>query len=51
MSKNGLNMFKHGFRQVLAIFQDPKIQKYQKLIKKQKTKIWEYYHDAEVGKN
>ena len=51
MSKHGLNLFKHGFRQVLAIFQDPKIPKSQKLIKNQKTKVWEYYHDAQVGKN
>ena len=44
-------MFKHGFRHVWAIFQDPKIQKSKKLIKNQKTKIREYYPDAEVGKN
>ena len=51
MFKHGLNMFKQGFRQVLAIFQNPTIQKSQKLIQNQKTKIQEYYHDAEVGKN
>ena len=51
MFKHALNMFKHCFRQVLAIFQDPKLQKSQKLIKNKKTKIREYYHDAEIGKN
>ena len=51
MSKHGLNLFKHGFRQVSAIFQDPKIKKSQKLHKNQKTKMGEYYHAAEVGKN
>ena len=44
-------MFKHGFRQVPAIFQDLKIPKSQKLIKNQETKVQEYYHDAEAGKN
>ena len=42
MFKHGLNMLKQGFRQVLAIFQNPKIQKYQKLIKNQKTKAQDY---------
>ena len=51
MFKHELNLFKHLFRQVPAIFQDPKIQKSYKLIKNQKTKIWEYYRDAEVSKN
>ena len=51
MFKHELNLFKHGFRQVLAIFQHPKLSKSQKLIKNQKTKVREYYHDAEVGKN
>ena len=51
MSKHGLNMFKHGFRQVLLIFQDPQIPKSQKLIENQKTKVREYYGDAQVGKN
>ena len=45
------NMFKHGFKQFLAIFQDPKIQKSQKQSKNQKNKVQEYYGDAQVGKN
>ena len=44
-------MFKHGFRQVLAIFQDPKLPKSQKLIKNKKTKVQDYYGDPQVGKN
>ena len=44
-------MFKHGFRQVLAIFQDPTLQKSQKLIKTQKTKAHDYYPDPQVGKD
>ena len=51
MFKHGLNMFKHGFRQVLAIFQHSKISKSQKLIKNQKTKAQDYYPDPQVGKN
>ena len=51
MFKHALNLFTHGFRQVLAIFQHSKISKSQKLIKNQKTNIQEYYHDAEVGKS
>ena len=46
-----LNVFKHGFRQVPAIFQVPKVQKSQKLIKSQKTKAQDYYPDAQVDKN
>ena len=48
MLKHGLNMFKHGFRQILAIFQDQKPQKWQKLIKNQKTKAQDYYPDPQV---
>ena len=44
-------MIKHGFRQLLAIFQDPQIPKSQKLIKNQKTKAQDYYPDAQVDKN
>ena len=44
-------MFKHGFRQVLATFQDPKLPTSQKLIKNQKTKVQDYYGDPQVGKN
>ena len=44
-------MFKHGFKQVLAVFQDTKIKKSQTLLKNLKTKLREYYHDAEVGKH
>ena len=51
MFKHGLNMFKHGFRQVPAIIQVIQIQKSQKLIKKQKTKVREYYHDVQLGNN
>ena len=51
MFKHGLNMFKHGFRQVSAIFQDPKLQQSQKLIKNQKTKAQDYYPDGQVDKN
>ena len=51
MFKPGLNMLKEGFRQVLAIFQNPKIQKWQKLIKNQKTKAQDYYPDPQVGKD
>ena len=51
MFKHGLNLFKHGFRQILVIFQDPKLPKSQKLIKNQKTKAQDYYPDPQVGKN
>ena len=51
MFKYGLNLFNYGFRQVLAIFQDPKLPKSQKLIKNQKTKAQDYYPDPQVGKN
>ena len=51
MFKHGLNLFKHGFRQILAIFQDQKLQKCQKLIKNQKTKAQDYYPDPQVDKN
>ena len=51
MFKHGLNLFKHGFRQILAIFQDPKLPKCQKLIKNQKTKAQDYYDDLKVGKD
>ena len=51
MLKPGLSMFKHGFGQVPAIVQVLKIHKYRELIKNKKSKIREYYHDAEVGKN
>ena len=44
-------MLKHGLRQVLSIFQVPKTKKSQKLIKKQKTKVQDNYHDAEAGKS
>ena len=44
-------MFKHGCRQVLPIFQDPKLPKSKKLIKNQRTKVQDYYHDPQVGKN
>ena len=44
-------MFKHSFRQVLAIFQDQKLQKCQKLIKNQKTKVQDYYGEPQVDKN
>ena len=44
-------MSKQGFRQVLAIFQNPKIQKSKKLIKNQKTKAQDYYPDPQVLKN
>ena len=51
MFKHGLNMFKHGFRQVLAIFEHPKSPKSQKLIKNQKTKVQDYYPDLQVDKD
>ena len=51
MFKHGLNVFKHGFRQVLAIFPDPKLPKSQKLIKNQKTKAQDYYPDPQVDKD
>ena len=44
-------MLKHGFRQVLATLQDPKLPKSQKLIKNPKTKVQDYYNDPQVGKN
>ena len=44
-------MFKQGFRLVLAIFQDPKIQTIQNLNHNQKTKVQDKFHDSEVGKN
>ena len=44
-------MLKHGFRQVLGIFQDPKPPKCQKLTKNQKTKAQDYYDDLKVGKD
>ena len=46
MFKHGLNLFKHGFRQVPDIIQAMKIPTTQKLIKNQKSKIGEYYHDV-----
>ena len=51
MFKHGLSMFKHGFRQVLAMFQTLQIHKSQNNIKDRKSKIWEYYHNAELGNN
>ena len=51
MFKHGLNLFKHGFRQILAIFQDQKLQKGQKLIKNQKTKAQDYYPDLHIDKD
>ena len=44
-------MFKHGFRQVLPIFQDPKLPKSEKLIKNQKTKVQDYYPDPQIDKD
>ena len=51
MFKHGGNMFKHGFRQESWLFVRPKNLTILKTNQKTKTRIWEYYHDAEVGKN
>ena len=51
MFKQGLNLFKHGFRSILAIFQDPKLSKSQKLIKFQKTKVQDYYPDLHIDED
>ena len=51
MFKHGLNMFKHGFRQVLVISYNSKIPKWQKLIKNQKTKVQDYFPAPQVDKN
>ena len=51
MFKHCLNLFKHGFRQVPGIIQVIQIKKTQKLIKHNKSKIGEYYHDVQLGKN
>ena len=51
MFKHGLNLFKHGFRQVPDIIQVIQIPKTKKNIKNKECKIGEYYHDVQLGKN
>ena len=51
MLNHGLNLFEHDLRQVLATFHVIQIKHFKASLRVKQTKVGEYYHDVQAGKN